>query len=111
MALQSPSQSPDYVLFPTGNEVVMDLLDPDVKLAFRQCREKAMTEGDREAIAALGQFIVYQAEVMETPEEQIIAQLDKEYGFDVGRAVQELNMRNEGYLELARRLEGGQSDP
>jgi len=81
------------------------LPDPAVKLAFRQYREKAMTEGDREAVAALGQFIVYQAEVLEVSQEQIIAQLEKEYEFDVGHAVQELNMRNEGQLELARCLE------
>jgi len=93
------------VLITLYSLTTMNLPDPDIKLAFRQRREKAMTLGDRESVAVLGQFLLYMGDRLGTTQHQIVAQLGKECGFDVGHAIQELHMQNGGQLELTKHLE------
>lgn len=64
-----------------------------------------MTLGDRESVAVLGQFLLYMGDRLGTTQHQIVAQLGKECGFDVGHAIQELHMQNGGQLELTKHLE------
>jgi hypothetical protein len=82
----------DYYLIP-GNPsteprgaVFQDLA---VKIFFREARAKAMTSGDRDAVAAIGQLLVRQPGGISRGE--ILAQLKSEYGFDVEVAVAELD--------------------
>jgi hypothetical protein len=105
VALQS--RNADYVLFAdNAREMTICIPHPDIKLTFRQYREKAMTLGDRESVAILGQLLTQRADEVRMTHNQIVAQLRKEYGFDVGHAIQELNARNVGRLELTKHFEG-----
>jgi len=54
------------VLITLYSLTTMNLPDPDIKLAFRQRREKAMTLGDRESVAVLGQSLLYMGDRLGT---------------------------------------------
>jgi hypothetical protein len=47
-------------------------------------------------------MLVQRADEFEMTQGQIIEQLRKEYEFDVGQAVEEINLRDVGQLELAK---------
>ncbi|KAJ7657380.1 hypothetical protein DFH06DRAFT_1198093 [Mycena polygramma] len=54
--LNEPPQY-DYII---GDYLAnMDLYNPEVKLAFRKCREKAMATGDRQSIAVMAHFLCW----------------------------------------------------
>lgn len=83
----------DYCIFLPGEGPeaihIPDLMRP----LFRQARAEAMVSGDRESIAAVGQFLIGGAENSGFSEEILYKQLTREYGFDIKKAVQELDKR------------------
>jgi hypothetical protein len=84
----------DYLFFSSSDNaypfVVSDMV---MKCYFRQCREEAMTTGDRTAIAMLGEFVsyIYSKSSAGPTRQDIMKQLSNEYGFDVNAAVLELD--------------------
>jgi hypothetical protein len=84
----------DYLLFPKSGRIIsVTYPDPQIKLLFRQNREKAMTTGDHAAVAIMGQILQEKSSEIGMTREQIMRQLKKEYEFDVDAAVMELDIR------------------
>jgi hypothetical protein len=86
----------DYQLFPKSGRVIsVTYGDPQIKLLFRQNREKAMTVGDRDAVAVMGQILHEKSSELgiDMSRGEIMRQLEKEYGFDVDAAMMELDIR------------------
>jgi hypothetical protein len=64
------------------------------KILSREYRLKATTSGDRDAIAAMAQFIVgMRANMLGLNRGDIMRQLKREYGLDMEAAVTELDKR------------------
>jgi hypothetical protein len=84
----------DYIFFLPSDDIYPFVISDIVtKYHFRQCREEAMTTGNRTAIAILGEFLSYmQPKSTAGPTRQnIMKQLSNEFGFDVNAAVSELD--------------------
>ncbi|KAJ7618565.1 hypothetical protein FB45DRAFT_1063207 [Roridomyces roridus] len=47
----------DYILFSIRNRAYLSFRHPPIRAAFRACRDKALTTGDRRAVAMLAQFL------------------------------------------------------
>ncbi|KAJ7734875.1 hypothetical protein B0H16DRAFT_1892419 [Mycena metata] len=91
----------DYIIRRVpGDETNLRLGDGEVRSLFRQCREKAMTTGDKESIAAMAHFICWMA--LEHPAasrptaKAIVEQLKKEYqSDDLSRSVVEMQQKQD----------------
>lgn len=80
----------DYCLFSCSKDLFAVVLPIGIpKMIFRQFRDEAMSSGDREAAAALGQFLVRHQHTYSKAE--VFKQLSNEYGFDMGHAVAQLD--------------------
>ena len=81
-----------YYLFPTDSPeepAAVVFQDTSIKVIFRDLRTNAMCSGDRTAVAAIGQLLVGQQNVLSKA--TVLGQLSNEFGFDVGAAVSELD--------------------
>ncbi|KAJ7035902.1 hypothetical protein C8F04DRAFT_1233408 [Mycena alexandri] len=85
----------DYVVRGVAEETNLDFPDPEAQALFRQCREKAMTTGDKQSIAIMAHFICWMT--LDNPRfhlAAIVEQLKKEYVFDeLPRAIHEMQQR------------------
>ncbi|KAJ7144771.1 hypothetical protein C8R43DRAFT_1013981 [Mycena crocata] len=114
----------DYILVTRTNRVFRLKIDDDnEKRAFRRFRELALNTGDREAVAAIGQFLVKepggavamfgsetaalggQVLQMGLDRQDAFDQLEREYGFDVKAAVKDLEReRDAGFTEVEKEI-------
>jgi hypothetical protein len=82
----------DYYLIPANSSrepfgvVFQDIF---IKVIFCNIRADAMGSGDCDAVAAIAQLLLRQQ--TNFPKANILAQLNKEYGFDIGVAVADLD--------------------
>lgn len=81
----------DYCIFPRNMQPrAIFIQDIHMKMFFRESRAKAMESGDREAVAIVAQYLVRSKILGGVPRSEIIQQLNKEYGPDVGEELEEL---------------------
>jgi hypothetical protein len=90
-----PEGHVEYILFSTAGEPRPVCLDDDCfRRIFHLYSIKAMTTGDRMAVATLGQYLISTAEEFDTTRSDILAQLNREYGIDVEEGIRELDESN-----------------
>ncbi|KAJ7760104.1 hypothetical protein DFH07DRAFT_816878 [Mycena maculata] len=113
----------EYILITRGSERVFRLKidDPNEKRAFRTFRDAAFTTGSRNAVAAIGQFLVKKpggaVAVFESPKaggpivqlgmvpQDEFDQLEREHGFDVKSAVTaSARKRGDWFTEIAKEV-------
>jgi hypothetical protein len=96
-----PESHVEYILFSASGEPRPVCLDDDCfRRIFRLYSNKAMTTGDRMAVATLGQYLISTAEQFDTTRSGILAQLNREYGIDVGGDVKELEESNLDFTKM-----------
>lgn len=84
----------DYHIMPADSSkqpLALVLQDFAAKFFFRRARAHAMESGDRDAVAAMAQLLARRQDAFSKAE--VYSQLSKEYEFDVGDAVAELDRR------------------
>jgi hypothetical protein len=75
-----------------GDWTALKVYHPEMRATFRSIRNTAFTTGDPESITVLCQFILKAAELLNLePRATVMAQLNREFGFDVGPSVQRLD--------------------
>jgi hypothetical protein len=98
-ALNTSPEMVDYVLFPSsGDPLGFAIQDFKLKAYFRTQRDDAVTTGDREAVATLGEYmtVTNPHASMGLTKEDIVKQLTREYDFDVNAAVLRLDVERAG---------------
>jgi len=79
-----PDLNIEYVLLAASEDIRCIIInDEDLRRIFRSYCVKAMTTGDKTAVAVVGQFIISQADSLGMTRNDIVAQLGREYKVDV----------------------------
>jgi hypothetical protein len=79
-----PDLNIEYVLFTASEDIRCIIInDEDLRRTFRSYCVKAMTTGDKTAVAVVGQFIISQADSLGMTRGDIVGQLGREYEVDV----------------------------
>ncbi|KAJ7613076.1 hypothetical protein FB45DRAFT_1112779 [Roridomyces roridus] len=89
----------DYLIFLDKGQACFSFPHPPIRAAFRTCRDKAMTTGDRRAVATLGHFLLFKIGV---DPDDMMEQIEVEYDFpEILCAVDEMEERR--FLDFAER--------
>lgn len=101
--IQSLNQTnpPDYTLHAGTMAYTMDFKNPAVKAAFTECRNRALTTGDRESVATMTHLLCWITLTDKgllasggPSSQDIVDQLKREYNFpELSIAVQEMHAR------------------
>ncbi|KAJ7618652.1 hypothetical protein FB45DRAFT_1063260 [Roridomyces roridus] len=95
----------DYLLFHKGDRAYLSFQHPPIRAAFRACRDKALTTGDRHSVAMLAHFLRFVCSQDPRPHvgpDDMMKQVSTEFGFpNIARAVDE--MEQQMLLDSAQR--------
>ncbi|KAJ7608374.1 hypothetical protein FB45DRAFT_1129596 [Roridomyces roridus] len=98
----------DYLIFLNEGQAYFSFPHPLIRAAFRTCRDKAMTTGDRRAVAMLGHFLFFVYNNASQPKKigvdpaDMMEPIETEYDFpEILRAVAEMEERR--FLDSAQR--------
>ncbi|KAJ7618540.1 hypothetical protein FB45DRAFT_1096998 [Roridomyces roridus] len=90
----------DYIIFSIHDRAYLSFQHPPIRAAFRACRDKALTTGDRRAVAMLAQFLRFVCSHDPRPQNigvgpgGMMEQMSTEFEFpEIARAVDEMEQQ------------------
>jgi len=107
----SSSHGIDYVLLDnSGQPIPFRLEHPELKAIFRRFRNKAFTTGDINTVVGIARLIANNPSdlfgISDLSRKDVLRQLTKEFGFDVGKVIDDLVSADEMGEEMAKFLMG-----